>query len=124
MKAILKMTTVIAFMFIAAISMAKEPKLVLTAYSEAKMLVLELENVSSSTYIKFKDAQNNVIYAESVSNDLYSKKFNLNSSTTIFGVTINGTLKNLAALIALPSSVASRAPPSLIANNKASFSPL
>jgi len=31
---------------------------------------------------------------------------NLNSSTTILGVTINGTLKNLAALIALPSSVA------------------
>ena len=34
-------------------------------------------------------------------NDIFC---NLNSSTTIFGVTINGTLKNLAAFIALPSS--------------------
>jgi len=36
-------------------------------------------------------------------NDIFC---NLNNSTTILGVTINGTLKNLAALIALPSSVA------------------
>ncbi|WP_298487256.1 hypothetical protein [uncultured Maribacter sp.] len=77
MKAFLKITTVVAFMFIAAISMAKEPKLILTAYSEAKTLVLELENASNNTYIKLKDNQGNVIYAESVSNDLYSKKFNL-----------------------------------------------
>ncbi|RKR06524.1 hypothetical protein CLV91_3379 [Maribacter vaceletii] len=77
MKAFLKITTVVAFMFIAAISMAKEPKLILTAYSEAKTLVLELENASNNTYIKLKDNQGNVIYTESVSNDLYSKKFNL-----------------------------------------------
>ncbi|WP_299436015.1 hypothetical protein [uncultured Maribacter sp.] len=77
MKAFLKTTTVVAFMFIAAISMAKEPKLILTAYSEAKTLVLELENASKNTYIKLKDNQGNVIYTESVSNDLYSKKFNL-----------------------------------------------
>ncbi len=81
MKALLKITTVVAFMFIAAISMAKEPKLILTAYSETKMLVLELENVSNNTYIKFKDAQDNVIYAESVSDDLYFKKFNLEKLT-------------------------------------------
>jgi len=81
MKALLKITTVVAFMFIAAISMAKEPKLILTAYSEAKMLVLELENVSNNTYIKFKDAQENVIYAESISDDLYFKKFNLKKLT-------------------------------------------
>ncbi len=77
MKALLKITTVVAFMFIAAISMAKEPKLILTAYSEAKTLVLELEDVSSNTSITLKDAQNNIIYAESIKNDLYSKKFNL-----------------------------------------------
>ncbi|WP_298480905.1 hypothetical protein [uncultured Maribacter sp.] len=77
MKAVLKMTTVIAFMFVAAISMAKEPKLVLTAYSDAKMLVLELENVAKATSIEFKDAQNNIIYSESVSKLLYSRKFNL-----------------------------------------------
>ncbi len=77
MKALLKITTVVAFMFIAAISMAKEPKLILRAYSEAKTLVLELEDVSSNTYITLKDAQDNVIYAERVTNALYSKKFNL-----------------------------------------------
>lgn len=77
MKRITKMTIVIAFMFIAAISTAKEPKSVLTAYSEAKMLVLELENFSATTFIEFKDAQENVIYSEKVSELLYSKKFNL-----------------------------------------------
>jgi len=47
----------------------------------------------------------------------------LKSSITIFGVMINGSFKNLAALIALPSSVASREPSSLSANDNAAFSP-
>jgi len=53
-------------------------------------------------------------------NDIFC---NLNNSTTILGVIINGTFKNLATLIALPSSVARSAVYSFIANNNASFSP-
>ncbi len=79
MKALLKITIVVAYMFIIAISIAKakEPKLVLKAYSEAKTLVLDLENVSSNTYITLKDSESNIIYSENVTKHLYAKKFNL-----------------------------------------------
>lgn len=77
MKTILKFTTIVAFMLSTVVSMAREPKVNLVAYSEAKSLVLTIENTSSDFNIKFKDEEAHVIYSGKLSNGTFIRKFDL-----------------------------------------------
>ena len=77
MKTIMKFTAIVAFMLTTVVGMAKEPKLSIVSENDIKSLVFELDSQSKETMIQFKDANNRVIYSESVSNKAYIKKFNL-----------------------------------------------
>jgi len=77
MKTIMKFTAIVAFMLITAVSMAKEPKLSIVSENDIKSLVFELDSQSKETMIQFKDANNRVIYSESISDKNYIKRFNL-----------------------------------------------
>ena len=73
----MKFTAIVAFMLTTVVGMAKEPKLSIVSENDIKSLVFELDSQSKETMIQFKDANNRVIYSESVSNKAYIKKFNL-----------------------------------------------
>ncbi|MEK6154977.1 hypothetical protein WIW50_17030 [Flavobacteriaceae bacterium 3-367] len=78
MKAILKFTVVMAFMFTTVLSMAKEPKLYIAAGRDAKSLVFSMETQSDGTSIKFVDAKNNLIYSERIADaNGYTKRFDM-----------------------------------------------
>lgn len=77
MKNISKITAIVAFMFISITSMAHEPKLSIDKETQSKTLIFELDSSSHQSFIELMDSQNNVIFYESVTNDSYSKKFNL-----------------------------------------------
>ena len=77
MKTIMKFITVVAFMFITMVGLAKEPKLSIVSKNDMKSLVFELDSQSKETLIKFMDSNDKVMYSESVSNEIYLKKFNL-----------------------------------------------
>ncbi|MDO1498935.1 hypothetical protein Q2T40_00735 [Winogradskyella maritima] len=76
MKNILKITTVVAFMFATVAGMAREPKLNLLTAGKAKSVVLTMEASSVGVQIKLMDSDLNVIYSEKVSEGLFSKKLN------------------------------------------------
>jgi hypothetical protein len=79
MKTVLKLTTVIAFLLTTVVSTAREPKVNLIASSEAKSLVLTMNNTSSKFGIKFMDEEAHVIYSGKLSDGSFSRKFDLNS---------------------------------------------
>ena len=89
MKAILKFTLTMAFMFTTVVGMAKGPKLYVIGAKNAQSLVFTLEKENNGAFIKFMDAKNNVIYAERIKDQKdYTKKFVGNMRyNTIFSFT-------------------------------------
>ncbi len=79
MKKFLKLTAVIAFMFISINGVANEPKLTVFNNAGSKSLVFTLDSNSKETMVKFYDANDNIIFSESLSDGLYAKKFDLKS---------------------------------------------
>lgn len=77
MKTIMKFTTIVAFMLTTVVSMAKEPKLSIVSENNNKSLVFELDSQSKETTVQVMDANEHVIYSESISDKVYIKKFNL-----------------------------------------------
>lgn len=77
MKNIVKFTTIVAFMFATVAGMAREPKLNLLSSGKAKSVVLTMEASAKGVQIKLMDADLNIIYAEKMSEGLFSKKLNL-----------------------------------------------
>lgn len=78
MKASLKFTIAVAFMFTTVVSLAKEPKLYIVAGKETKNLVFSMETQSDETSIKFVDAENNLIYSERIVDENgYTKRFDM-----------------------------------------------
>lgn len=77
MKNIVKVTTVLAIMLVTVAGMAREPKLNLLSTGKAKSIVLTMEASVKGVQIKLMDADLNVIYAENMSEGLFSKKLNL-----------------------------------------------
>jgi len=76
MKAILKSTVVIAFMFATVVSMAKEKKSYSLVTVKDENLIFRLENISEETTIKLLDSDSNVIYSEKlVGQSDYAKNF-------------------------------------------------
>ena len=77
MKNIVKITTVVAFMFATVVSMAREPKVNLLTAGKAQSVVLTMEASAKGVQIKLMDAKFNVLYSEKMSQGLFSKKLNL-----------------------------------------------
>ena len=77
MKTTMKFIAAVALTLTTVVGMAKEPKLNLIVNNETRSLVFELETQSEETKIKFLDDQNNVLYSENVSDEVYSKRFDL-----------------------------------------------
>lgn len=77
MKNIVKVTTVLALMFITLNGVAREPKLNLLSIGKSKSVVLTMEASSQGVQIKLMDADLNIIYTENMSEGLFSKKLNL-----------------------------------------------
>ncbi len=77
MKTIMKFTAIVAFMLTTVVTMAKEPKLSIVSENDIKSLVFELDSQSKDTTVQFMDADDHVIYSESISDKVYIKKFNL-----------------------------------------------
>ncbi len=79
MKTILKITTVVAFMLSTVVSTAREPKVNLVAFNEARSLVLSMENTSSDYGIRFIDEEDHVIYAGKLTDGRFVRKFDLSN---------------------------------------------
>ena len=77
MKTIMKFTAIVAFILTTVVSMAKEPKLSIVSENDIKSLVFELDSQSKETLVQFMDANDKILYSESLDNEVYLKKFNL-----------------------------------------------
>ncbi|WP_405383387.1 T9SS type A sorting domain-containing protein [Maribacter sp. LLG6340-A2] len=102
MKNILKITTVVAFMFATVAGMAREPKLNLLTAGKAKSVVLTMEASSVGVQIKLMDSDLNVIYSEKVSEGIFSKKLNFKDlADGVYYLSADDNLKNYSYTIVL-----------------------
>ncbi len=95
MKTILKLSAIVAFMFTSAVGMANEEKLSLIADENAKSLVFKLEGQSGQTSVKIVDANNNIIFSESVKKEGdYVKKFDFKTlESGVYSLKMENDLK-------------------------------
>ncbi len=77
MKRIVKITTVVAFMFATVAGMAREPKLDVVALGNSKSVLMTLDAPGQTVKIQLLDSDSNSIYFEKISNGLFSKKLNM-----------------------------------------------
>ena len=77
MKTILKITTVVAFMFATIAGMAREPKLDVVTLGNSKSVLFTLDTPDQSVTVKLLDSDSNSIYFEKLSNGHFSKKLNM-----------------------------------------------
>lgn len=108
MKTIMKFTAIVAFMLTTAVGMAKEPKLNLIVNNETRSLVFVLETQSEETKIKFLDDQNNLLYSENISDEVYSKRFDLKKlENGNYFFTMENALKSITYSISVEDEVSS-----------------
>ncbi|MBT8305742.1 MAG: hypothetical protein KJN85_02275 [Maribacter sp.] len=108
MKTIMKFTAIVAFMLTTTVGMAKEPKLNLIVNNETRSLVFVLETQSEETKIKFLDNQNNILYSENVSDEVYSKRFDLKKlENGIYFFTMENALKSITYTLSVEDEVSS-----------------
>ena len=108
MKTIMKFTAIVAFMLTTTVGMAKEPKLNLIVNNETRSLVFVLETQSEETKIKFLDDQNNILYSENVSDEVYSKRFDLKKlENGIYFFTMENALKSITYTLSVEDEVSS-----------------
>lgn len=77
MKTIVKITTVVAFMFATVAGMAREPKLDLVTLNNSKSILYTLDAPDQSVIVKLLDSDANRIYIEKLSKGRFSKKLNM-----------------------------------------------
>ncbi|TLP73993.1 hypothetical protein [Maribacter sp. ACAM166] len=105
MKNIIKITTVVAFMFATVAGIAREPKLNLLSAGKAKSVVLTMDASSKGVQVKLMDADLNVIYSERMSAGLFSKKLNLKDLTDgVYFLSAEDNLKNYSYTIVLENN--------------------
>jgi len=105
MKNIVKITTVVAFMFATVAGIASEPKLNLLSAGKAKSVVLTMDASSIGVQIKLMDADLNIIYSERMSEGLFSKKLNLKDLTDgVYFLSADDNLKNYSYTIVLENN--------------------
>ncbi|MBU2946864.1 hypothetical protein [Zobellia uliginosa] len=79
MKKVVRTAAMIALLFTTTVGMANEPKLSVVPNENVKSFVYELDAQSGRTTIKFTDAEQNVIFFETVEEGGYAKKFDLSN---------------------------------------------
>lgn len=78
MKAIFKISAVVALMFFTVASKANEPKHFVVANKDSKSFVFHMDLQSQETTIKLFDANDVVVYFEKINHiEAYNKKFDL-----------------------------------------------
>ncbi|WP_038234795.1 hypothetical protein [Zobellia amurskyensis] len=77
MKKVVRTAAMIALLFTTTVGMASEPKLSVVPNENVKSFVYELDSHSGRTTIKFMDAEQNIIFFETVEKENYAKKFDL-----------------------------------------------
>lgn len=77
MKSIVKITTVIAFMFATVAGMAREPKLDVITLGSSKSVLLTLDASAQGVTVQLLDSDSNSIYFETLKNGRFSKKLNM-----------------------------------------------
>ncbi len=108
MKTIMKFATIVAFMLTTVVSMAKEPKLNLVVNNETRSLVFVLDTQSEKTKIKFLDEQNNILYSDNVSDEMYAKKFDLKKlENGNYFFSMENSLKSMVYTISVKDEVVS-----------------
>ena len=87
----------VALMFATATGMASEPKLSVSSNADGKSFVYELDASSGETTIKLRDAENHVIYSESIFTGSFTKKFDMkNLSDGLYYFTSENDLKTVS----------------------------
>ncbi|CAM4253610.1 hypothetical protein ACU8V7_18440 [Zobellia nedashkovskayae] len=79
MRKVVRTAAMIALLFTTTVGMANEPKLSVVPNENVKSFVYELDAQSGRTTIKFMDAEQNVIFFETVEKGGYAKKFDLSN---------------------------------------------
>jgi len=106
MKTIMKFTAIVAFMLTTVVGMAKEPKLSIVSENDIKSLVFELDSQSKETTVQFMDANDRVIYSESISDKVYIKKFNLKMlEDGVYYILAEDAMKSIVYKISLKGNV-------------------
>lgn len=102
MKKVMKFTTVIALMFVAAQSIASSPKLNLTP-NTAKSLSLTLNAANQETIIRLSDVEGHTIFSEDIERqEMFSKRFDLSKlEKGTFLFTVENKLKEIVFTIEL-----------------------
>ena len=78
MKTNLKFTAMIAFMFTTVVGLAREPKLSLMTQGQSNSLIVELDAKHENAVLKIIDENQNIIFSEKISENSYTRKFDLN----------------------------------------------
>lgn len=81
MKNLVKFTSIVAFMFVTVIGIAREPKLNLLSTGKSKSVVLTMNASTNGVQVKLMDSDLNVIYSEKMTEGQFSKKLNLKDLT-------------------------------------------
>ncbi len=104
MKKAMKVTLMIALMFVTTLSMAKDLKVI--ANSNEKSLVFEMEPYAQATYIRVVDGEERIIYSERmVSGDVLIKKINLSKLPVgVYTVEVEDALKRVNYTLLLEAS--------------------
>jgi hypothetical protein len=106
MKTIMKFTAIVAFMLTTVVSMAKEPKLSIVSENDIKSLVFELDSQSKETTVQFMDANDRVMYSESILDKVYIKKFNLKMlEDGVYYILAEDAMKSIVYKISLKGNV-------------------
>lgn len=106
MKTIMKFAAIVAFMLTTVVSMAKEPKLSIVSENDIKSLVFELDSQSKETTVQVMDANEHVIYSESISDKVYIKKFNLKMlEDGVYYILAEDAMKSIVYKISLKGNV-------------------
>ncbi|MBT9189727.1 MULTISPECIES: hypothetical protein [Zobellia] len=77
MRKVVRTAAMIALLLTTTASIASEPKLSVVPNENVKSFVYELDAHAGRTTIKFMDAEQNVIFFETVEKENYAKKFDL-----------------------------------------------
>ncbi|MGB7393362.1 MAG: hypothetical protein WA913_03110 [Pricia sp.] len=96
MKKVIRTAAMVALMFATATGMANDTKLNVDTAKNVKSLVFEMDDNSGVTKIKLVDADNHVIYSESIANASYAKKFDLKAlNNGLYYFTSENSLKTV-----------------------------
>lgn len=102
MKTIFKLTSIVAFMFTAAVGMANEPYIRLDAQTGGQSLIFKPDSDSQGTQIKFVDSDGHTIFSDIVGSAASGKKFDLSQlEDGIYYFILENTIKEMSYTVSI-----------------------